>query len=141
MEFNAGKIVRVLKRLRAAVGYQELGMTQHALCCLDSLASMSNIGPFGLIAEVLRDQFVKYPESHVPADKALEMLACMLPTPSRNAIRLTLTACYGQLDAAGRAANKRASARAPNPKPNRNLSVKNRKIAGFRRHTIDNGCR
>ena len=37
MESNAGMIVRVLKRLKAAVGYHELGMTRHALRCLDSL--------------------------------------------------------------------------------------------------------
>src|SRR5208283_2300127 len=39
MKSNAGTIVRVLKRLKAAVGYQELGMTKHALRCLDSLES------------------------------------------------------------------------------------------------------
>ena len=42
----------VLKRLKAAVGYHELGMTQHALRCLDSLASLGEIGPFGLVTDV-----------------------------------------------------------------------------------------
>ena len=40
MKSEATTIVRVLKRLKAAVGYQELGMTQHAVRCLDSLASL-----------------------------------------------------------------------------------------------------
>ena len=39
MEANAIKTVRVLKRLKAAVGYHELGMKQHALQCLDGLAA------------------------------------------------------------------------------------------------------
>ena len=46
MESNASKILRLLKRLKAAVGYHELGMTQHALRCLDSLASLGEIGHF-----------------------------------------------------------------------------------------------
>ncbi len=73
MKTNAGMIVRVLKRLRAAVGYHELGMTQHALCCLDSLPSLGKIGPFGLVAEVMRDEFVTHPANHVSAAKALEI--------------------------------------------------------------------
>ncbi len=110
MDSNAGMIVRVLKRLRAAVGYHELGMTQHALCCLDSLPSLGKLGPFGLVTEVLRDEFVKQPENHVSAAKALEMVACMLPTPARHAVDLTLAACYGQIDV-GRAANSVARVR------------------------------
>ncbi len=121
MESNAGTIVRVLKRLKAAVGYHELGMMQHALRCLDSLASMGKIGPFGLVAEVLRGEFVRHTENvghtenHVSAAKALEIAGCMLPTPARHAIRMTLAACYGQINDAGRAAN--IVARAPGAKP------------------------
>ena len=73
MESNASKIVRVLKRLKAAVGYQELGMTQHALRCLDSLMSLGNIGPFGLVADVLRGEFMMNRENHVSAANALEL--------------------------------------------------------------------
>ena len=107
MESNAGMIVRVLKRLKAAVGYHELGMTQHALRCLDSLTPLGTIGPFGLVTEVLRGEFVEHPENHVSAAKALETIACMLPTPARNAIRMTLAACYGQGNDAGRSANNK----------------------------------
>ena len=114
MESNAGMIVRVLKRLKTAVGYQELGMTQHALRCLDSLASLGKIGPFGLVQEVLRGEFIKNRETDISAAKALEVVACMLPTPARNAIEMTLAACYGQLNAVGRAAS---AARARGAKP------------------------
>ena len=115
MESNAGKIVRVLKRLKAAVGYHELGMTEHALRCLDSLRSMGGIGPFGLVVEVLRDEFVKHAESHVSAAKALETVACMLPTPASHAMQMTLAACYGQTEDAGRIASIKALARGVKP--------------------------
>ncbi len=121
MESNAGMIVRVLKRLKAAVGYHELGMTQHALRCLDSLVPLGNIGPFGLVADVLRGEFVTHTENHVSAAKSLEVVACMLPTPARHAIEMTLAACYGQGEDVGRAANRVARARGakgevkPNP--------------------------
>ena len=49
MDSNAGMIVRVTKRLKAAVGYHELGMRQHALRCLDSLDLLGEIGPFGVV--------------------------------------------------------------------------------------------
>ena len=115
MDSNAGMIVRVTKRLKAAVGYHELGMTQHALRCLDGLASLGKIGPFGLVAEVLRDEFVKRPEGGFSATKALEIVACMLPTPARHAVQFTLSACYGRGNEVGRAANSRASARGAKP--------------------------
>ena len=44
MEANAIKTVRVLKRLKAAVGYHELGMKQHALQCLDGLCRWARSG-------------------------------------------------------------------------------------------------
>ncbi len=103
MEPNTGMIVRVLKRLKAAVGYHELGMTQHALRCLDSLDLLGKIGPFGVVQDVLRDVFITNPENHVSAANALEVVACMLSTPARHAIQLTLDTCYGlgQKDIAG----------------------------------------
>jgi hypothetical protein len=111
MESNAGMIVRVLKRLKAAVGYHELGMTQHALHCLDSLALLGKIGPFGLVREVLRGEFLSNREEHVSAAKALEIVACVLPTPARHAVEMTLAACYGQGNDVRRAANSVACAR------------------------------
>jgi len=115
MESNAGTIVRVLKRLKAAVGYHELGMTQHALRCLDSLGSLGKIGPFGLVQKVLSDEFNGNQENHISAANALEMVACMLPTPARRAIRMTLAACYGQGNDLGHAANSVARARSAKP--------------------------
>ncbi len=100
--------LRVLKRLKAAVGYHELGMTQHALQCIDSLATLGNIGSFGMAAEVLRDEFVKHRENDVSAANALKMLATMLPSAERRAIRMTLAACYGKPAEKRRAAEVRS---------------------------------
>ena len=115
MGSKTSKIVRVLKRLKAAVGYHELGMTQHALRCLDSLVSLGGIGPFGLVVEVLRDKFVKHAERHVSAAKALETVACMLPTPGRHAMEMALAACYGQHSDNSRSANIVACSRGVKP--------------------------
>ena len=118
MELNAIQTVRVLKRLKAAVGYHELGMTQHALRCIDDLAAFGKIGPFGLVADVLRDEFSN--ARHLSAEKALDMVACMLPKPARRAVQMTLAACYGSGDSR-RSANDRAAIRgaapAVEPKP------------------------
>ena len=122
MESNASMIVRVLKRLKTAVGCHELGMTQHAMRCLDSLASLGKIGPFGLVQEVLRDEFIKDRENHISAAKALEIVACMLPTPARHAIQVTLAACYGQVNDVGRAANSVARARGATPEAQQKLA-------------------
>ena len=119
MKSNTTTMVRVLKRLKAAAGYHELGMTQHAVKCLDSLGSLGKIGPFGLVADVLRGEFIRNRGDHIPAAKALGIVECMLPTPAGHAVRLTLAACYGQLDM-GRAANvARARGAVPedHPKP------------------------
>ena len=115
MESNTGMIVRVLKRLKAAVGYHELGMTQHAVRCLDSLDLLGKIGPFGVVQDVLRDVFMTNPENHVSAANALEVVACMLSTPARHAIEMTLAACYGQVNGVGRAADSVACARGAKP--------------------------
>jgi hypothetical protein len=121
MERNAITIVRVLKRLKAAIGYYELGMKQHAVGCLDSLAALGKLGPFEFVIEVLRDEIIRNRENHVSAAHALEVVACMLPRPQRDAIGLTLSACYGQGNAGGRTANNVAIARGakldaqPNP--------------------------
>jgi hypothetical protein len=115
MDSNAGIIVRVLKRLRAAVGYHELGMTQHALRCLDGLVSLEKIGPFGLVVDILRHEFVKSQENNVSAAKALETVACMLPMPARNAIQATLAVCDGETPESARAANLMAGARGVKP--------------------------
>jgi len=113
METNACKIMRVLKRLKTGVGYHELGMPAHALRCLDSLTQLGKIGPFGLVVELLRDEFSINRET--PIAETMETLARMLPTPAKHAIELTLAACYGQGHDAARTANNKACGRGVQP--------------------------
>ena len=90
--------VRVLKRLKAAVGYHELGMTQQAVSCLERVESLGKIEAFGMVVDILRGEFVKNRENDLSAANALEIVAAMLPKPERRAIRMTLAACYGKTD-------------------------------------------
>jgi hypothetical protein len=73
------------------------------------------IGPFGVVQDVLRDVFITNPENHVSAANALEVVACMLSTPARHAIEMTLAACYGQVNGVGRAADRVARTRGAKP--------------------------
>ena len=115
MKSNATTTVLVLKRLKAAVGYHELGMTRHALRCLDSLTSLGKIGPFGLIEEVLRGEFTQNRENHITAAKALETAGFMLPKTARDAVDMTLLACYGHGNDVRRPANSVACAHGAKP--------------------------
>lgn len=110
MEPQVHMILQVLRRLRTAVGYHELGMTQHALRCLDSLGSLGKIGHFGPIVDILRGEFVRNVQNHVCVASALETAACKAPPPARYMIEMTLAACYGPFNETGRAdANTRSS--------------------------------
>jgi hypothetical protein len=84
------------------------------LRCLDSLDLLGKIGPFGVAQDVLRDVFITNRE-HVSAANALEVVACMVSTPARHAIEMTLAACYGQGNDMGRVANSPACARGAKP--------------------------
>jgi len=96
MKLDAIITVRVLKRLKAAVGYHELGMTQHALGCLDSVGLLDTTGRFRLVVDVLRGEFANHVEKEISAAKALGVVAGMVPGRERRAIRMTLAACYGK---------------------------------------------
>jgi len=112
MKLNAIITVRVLKRLKAAVGYHELGMTQHALRCLDSVELLDTIGRFHLVADILRGEFANHVEKEISAAKALETVAWMVPGQERRAIRMTLAACYGKTNEGRTASESETSARA-----------------------------
>jgi hypothetical protein len=114
MERNTILIGRILKRLKAAVGYHELGMTQHALRSLDGLSSLGEIRQFEPVIGVLRHEIVKNRENPLSAMSALEAVASLLPKSANDATTLTLAACYGLSDS-GRSANNAAFARGAQP--------------------------
>jgi hypothetical protein len=94
MDRDANKLTRLLKRLKAAVGYHELGMTTHALQCLNGLTGLGEIGPFGFVAEVLRDEFSRGWSDQLSAAAALEVAEGLAPRAVRRAIRMTLLTCF-----------------------------------------------
>ena len=53
MALDGTEFVRVSKRIRQAIGYMELGMTQRAL---DHLAGIKNWGPFEAPVQMLRGE-------------------------------------------------------------------------------------
>jgi tetratricopeptide (TPR) repeat protein len=112
---EAATVVRVIKRLKAAAGYYELGMTGHALERLDSLGELEPIGPFALAAEIMRAEFLKAQADYGGAAAALESAACTLPGPQSQALRLALSACYFQAGDVDRAVNNLGYARGAKP--------------------------
>jgi hypothetical protein len=82
-----------MPRLRAAAGYHDLGMTRQAVCCLDSVLQMDEIGPFALAAEILRTEFLASSPGFSNAAEALEIAACLLPPPADRALLLVLEEC------------------------------------------------
>ena len=109
MDRNAAKLARLLKRLKAAVGYHELGMMQHAVRCLDSLSVVGEVGAFALVADILRDEFLRGPADQLAAASALEVAEGMAPRAARRAIRTTLVTCFGDSKETESGRNSRAS--------------------------------
>jgi hypothetical protein len=95
MDRNAVKLARLFKRLKAAVGYHELGMTRHAVQCLDSLTDVGELGPFALVADVLRGEFLRGSADQFSTASALEVAEGLAPREARRAIRMTLVTCFG----------------------------------------------
>ena len=97
VQLESGTAVRVMKRLQAAVGYHELGMTQHALQCLTSLWELGDIGPFRAAQRILRTAILGGSDGYSGIAKALEDAANTLPPPQRQALWQALHGCYRPL--------------------------------------------
>ena len=115
MDIDRATVVRVMKRLRTAVGYHELGMTRHAVQCLDAVLQLGEIGPYRLGEELLRAEFRKSQADYGAAANALENAARMLPSPENQAIWREVSTCYREAGDAGRAVNSMAYARGAVP--------------------------
>jgi hypothetical protein len=111
MNTNAVLMVRALKRLKAAVGYYELGMTRHATSELDCLRGMVDTGPFRAAEQMLRAEVLKAEEQFEAAAEALESAARMVPAPFNHALWLALSECYRQVGNLDAVANSLACAR------------------------------
>jgi hypothetical protein len=54
MSHDARIAAQSLKRLQAAIGYQELGMTAQAIRCLERVIDIDAAGPFRAVAQSMR---------------------------------------------------------------------------------------
>ncbi len=81
---------RVSKRLRAATGYLELGMTQHAL---DSLDGLAETGPFHAAAEFLRGEALRLQRRFDAAAVHFAAAARAFPEPHDRSAWLALSQC------------------------------------------------
>ena len=131
MGIQTSKIVRVLKRLKAAVGYHELGMTQHALRCLDSLVSLG--GKLDLLAWSSR--------SCGASSSSTPSVMSPQPRPWRRspaccrrlaaAMEMTFAACYGQVErhSPGSQQQGAPAVAVRCPKPNRSLPARHSRLS------------
>lgn len=110
-QLDTRTVVRVMKRLNAAVGYHELGMPQHALQCLTSLWELGDIGPFRTAQRILRTAVLEGREDPGALAKALEEAADRLPPPQKHALWRALGGCYRPTVDMPRAITRRGSRR------------------------------
>jgi len=108
-------VIRFAKRLRAAMGYYELGMTQHAVECLDSAAAMKDIGPLRLAISMIKAHFAMQPHRFEAASTLLEAIARAAPRPQSQSIWLVLSLCYNDAGDSERAIDTLACARGAKP--------------------------
>jgi predicted Zn-dependent protease len=120
MEQGSIQIVRTLKRLSAAIGYLELGMTRQALAALEGLDAP---GPFAPLAEMLRGEAARREDRLGDAARSFEAAARMLPKPGNRAIWLALSSFHrqaGNTDLAIQSLACARGARPPSAKPKAN---------------------
>lgn len=106
-------MIRIAKRLKAATGYLELGMAQHAL---DTLEDLEDLGPFEGPVELLRGEALRLQHRYTDAEKSLKIAARKFPSPQDRSAWLALSNCYrqaGDTDRAIRCLGRARGARPP----------------------------
>jgi tetratricopeptide (TPR) repeat protein len=102
------QVVRIAKRLVEATGYLELGMIQHTLDRLDSLASR---GLFEAEIKILRGEALRQQNRYADAATALKLSARESSSPHSKAAWLALSLPYQPLGGRDRAVPSFARAR------------------------------
>ena len=104
---------KVVRRLAAAEGYLELGMSVRAIAMIESV---KDAGPFEAIAELLRGEALQSQSRFDEAIPALNRAAELFPQPFNQRALLSLSHCYrerGDLDLAEQTAAAARPADAP----------------------------
>ena len=108
MSFNRTQFVRVAKRMAEAVGYLELGLTQHAL---DRLEGLGDLGPLEAQVEFLRGEALRFQHRYEDAATSFKNAAKKAPAPHNRAAWLASSLCYRQAGNTQRAIQSLARAR------------------------------
>jgi tetratricopeptide (TPR) repeat protein len=90
---DVANIVRTAKRLSEATGYFELGMFEHALRCLDRVASN---GPFEAEIAMLRGEALRLQHRFKDAAQSLCIAANKFPAPLDRSAWYALSLVYRQ---------------------------------------------
>ena len=115
MEMDSCQLVRVTWRIREAMGYYGLGMTDHALASLDAAERLGNLGAFKLVIDMLRAEILNRHASYQESVKVLEELAEKLPPAYRQSLWMALSMCYQEAGDEDRAIDSLAHARGAKP--------------------------
>ncbi len=108
MSIDTKQLVRIAKRLVEATGYLELGMIQHTLDELDSLASR---GFFQAEIKILRGEALRQQNRYASAATALKLSAREASSPHSKAAWLALSSPCPSLGGRDRAGPSLARAR------------------------------
>jgi tetratricopeptide (TPR) repeat protein len=111
MSPDVTQFVRVAKRLSEATGYLELGMTQHAIDCLEHVGPL---GPFEAEVALVRGEAFRVQHRYQDAAAALQTAATKYPNPQDQSAWMALSACYEQAGNHCKAVQMQAKARGAN---------------------------
>jgi len=115
MEISTYQLVRATARMRQAMGYYELGMTEHALASLEATRQMGDLGAFRFVVDMLRAKMEQRPDDYHEAVQELEKLAPTLAPAYRRCLWMALSMCYRQAGDTERAVSTLACARGASP--------------------------
>jgi tetratricopeptide (TPR) repeat protein len=113
MKTNDIHFARVVRRIREATGFIELGLPQYAL---DRLEGLDEPGPFTAQIELVRGEALRRQHRYFDAVASLKRAAAKAPAPIKQSAMLAISACYHQTGDHAKAMDAYASARGVAPK-------------------------
>ena len=122
--------MRVAKRVSAAAGYLELGMSQHTLDCLENLG---DVGPFEADVDILRGAAFGLQHRFPEADVALATAVEKSPAPEDKLAWIALSICYNEAGNTAKALQMLA------PEGRRHRTSRWRLRSGSIPHAAENG--
>ncbi len=112
MAIDGNQFVRVSHRVRNAIGYMELGMTQRAL---DHLEGIGQLGPFEAAVDLLRGEAYRILRRWDDATESFESAARKFKDPHDRSAWFALSQCLREAGDVDRAIQTLAHARGAKP--------------------------